>query len=48
MVPTWEMKKGKTSKFVDATGYIRNEREREREIGDLEWVDGQEWRRKMH
>ena len=29
MVPTWNTKKGKTSKFVDARGYKRNERERE-------------------
>ena len=26
-VPTWKTKKGKTSKFVDAGGYNRNERE---------------------
>jgi hypothetical protein len=29
MVPTWKTKKGKTSKFVDAGGYNRNEREEE-------------------
>ena len=27
MVSTWKTKKGKTSKFVDARGYIRNEKE---------------------
>ena len=27
MVPIWKTKKGKTSKFVDAGGYNRNERE---------------------
>jgi hypothetical protein len=27
MVPTWKSKKGKSSKFVDAGGYNRNERE---------------------
>jgi hypothetical protein len=26
-VPTWKTKKGKTSKFVDARSYNRNERE---------------------
>jgi hypothetical protein len=30
-VPTWKTIKGKTSKFVDAGGYNRNEREREKE-----------------
>ena len=30
MVPTWKTKKGKTSKFVDAGGYNRNETEIER------------------
>ena len=42
MVPTWKTKKEKTSKFVDAGGYYRNERAG---IGDLEWVD-REGRRK--
>ena len=37
MVPTWKRNKGKTTKFVDAEGYNRNERKRE--IGDLEWVE---------
>ena len=27
MVPTWKTKKGKTSKFMDAGGYNRNEGE---------------------
>ena len=35
MVPTWKTKKGKTLKFVEAGGYNRNEREREREIWQL-------------
>ena len=41
MVLTWKTKKGKTSKFMDAGDYNRNERERERERGirDLERVD---------
>ena len=33
-VSIWKTKKGKTSKFVDARGYNRNEKERG--IGDLE------------
>ena len=39
------MKKGKTSKFVYAGGYNRNERERI--INNLEWVDREGWRRKI-
>ena len=45
MVPTWKSKKGKTSKFVDAGGYNRNEREGG--FDDLEWVDREGWRRKI-
>ena len=45
MVPTRKTKKGKTSKFVDVEGYNRNERERE--VGSLEWVDREGWRRKI-
>ena len=37
MVPTWKAKKGTTSKFVNAGGYNRNERDFG--IGDLEWVE---------
>ena len=43
MVPTWNTMKGKTSKFVDAEGYNRYEREK-REIDDLEWMDREGWR----
>ena len=45
MLSTWKTKKGKTSKFMDAGGYNRNERERG--IGDLEWVDREGWRKKI-
>ena len=45
MVPTWKTKKGKTSEFVDAGDY--NRKERERGIGDLEWVDKEGWRKKI-
>ena len=37
-------RKGKTSKFVDAGGYNKNERG----IADLEWVDREGWRRKIN
>ena len=45
MVPIWKTKKGKTSEFVDAGGYNRNERERG--IGDLEWIDKEGRRKKI-
>ena len=44
MVPTWKTKKEKTSEFLDAVGYNRNEWG----IGDLEWVDRVEWRKKIY
>ena len=46
MVPTWKTKKGKTPEFLDAGGYNRNERERG--IGDLEWHEREEWRKKIN
>ena len=46
MVPTWKTKKGKTSEFLDAGGYNGNKRERG--IGDLVWIDREEWGKKMN
>ena len=43
MVSAWKMEKGKTSIFMGARGYNRNERWRG--IDNLEWVE-REWRRK--
>ena len=45
IVPTWKTKKGKTSKFVDARGYNRNERESG--TNNMEWIEREEWRRKI-
>ena len=53
MVFNWMEKKGKTSKFVNAGGYNRNERERERDReresgnNNLEMVDRKAWRIKI-
>jgi hypothetical protein len=44
-VSAWKKKKGKTSKFVDAEGYNRNDRERV--INNFKWVDREGWRRKI-
>jgi hypothetical protein len=43
MVSIWKKKKRKTSKFVVAESYNRNERER----NNMEWVGREEWRRKI-
>ena len=45
MVPTWKTKNGKTSKFADAGGYNRIEREG---IGELEWDDREGWGIKLN
>ena len=39
-------KKRKISEFLDAGGYNRNERDRG--IGELEWVDRERWRKKIN
>ena len=41
MMSNWKKKKRKTSKFVDATGM------REKGINNMEWIDREEWRRKI-
>ena len=46
MGPIWKTKKGKILKFVNAGGYNRNERGGG--IGDLEWFDGEGWRKKIN
>ena len=40
-----EDEEGETSKFLDAGGYKRDERERG-EPENMEWVDREGWRRK--
>ena len=45
MVPTWKTKKGKTSEFMNAGGYNRNERAEDWQLG---MVDKEEWRKKNY
>ena len=46
MVSTWMKKKRKTSKFVDVGSINGSEREG-KGINNLEWIDREEWRRKI-